>query len=107
MSAFYKTYIVLQKTEILNLIHAASYQVHKDFDEGHWHSELGRQDGQDASSERSHAAEEVLQPSVPVWRGWARPPVHDWPPPGGEQWQDGSAGQAAAQDEGAGYVGRP
>lgn len=41
-------------------------QVHEDPDEGHRHPELGRKDGQDAAVEHPHAAEEMLQPPVPV-----------------------------------------
>ena len=79
-------------------------QVHQDPHEGHRHPQLCRQDGQDAAAQRADAAEEVLQPPVPVWRGRARAALHHWPPPGRQQWQDDGAGQAAAQDEGTGWV---
>lgn len=46
----------------------------------------------------------MLQPSLPVWWGRAGTPLHHWPPPGGQQWKNGGAGQAATQDEDAGCV---
>lgn len=72
----------------------STHQVHKDSDEGHRHFKLGWKDGQDASAEHPHAAQEMLQPPVPVRWGRTRPAVHHRPPPGGEQRQDGGAGQA-------------
>lgn len=76
------TSVVLALSATLSFV--STHQVHKDSDEGHRHFKLGWKDGQDASAEHSHAAQEMLQPPVPVRWGRARPAVHHRPPPGGE-----------------------